>query len=1176
MMDSKTCLSAKTLTQLTTGELAPATVREIEAHVDDCNRCRELLDSESDPRWRHEIWPVLRTRELEAFEPVDGFDEEHELHSSSSVLQLLGPTDDPHMLGRIGSYEIASVVGQGGMGIVFKAFDATLNRFVAIKMLLPHLAASGAARKRFAREGRAAAAVIDDNVMPIYSVDQWQGTPYLVTQYSSGSTLQRRIQEQGPMEAKEILRIALQTARGLQAAHAQGLVHRDVKPSNILLDGTVERAMLTDFGLARAVDDASITRTGTISGTPQYMSPEQARGGNVDARSDLFGLGCVMYAMCTGRPPFRADNSYAILRLIAEENPRPIQEINPDIPAWLGSIISKMMAKRADNRFADAGEVAELLEACLAHIQQPAKFDLPKTMAETQRVKRFSSFGNRSMMAGLAFLLLAAGAFGLNELNHGKLIIECSADDVPIRISQGDTVVEAMTVMKKGATVRIAAGNYRVEVDGDHREFSIENNSVVLSRGGTESVKITLEEQTADPAIKAVRGLRESGQAPSQPTLAIAPVSALLDPRVSVMGNGPVSPLQVKSVQVTGSTPDTATITRSDFDGLELGCRILLRRRVTGGYGEVFGGARIIQLSEDEAVGKLVDFPMRGVSEASSLSAYDLDESPFEEKYGNGRLLVDLRLNKSNGDTVFKSRELVKRLLEIGGDNIRVSVWPQAIRSTFAVLENSDSSRRSATRLAIMKYLREQDEIELSESSSFRILSDKAGYQIVELDSANEIEVHPAYPSNDQSVSHFGWRSVQWTNSGDESKGLDIDLSKQPLLGMADIVSAELVHTDGSLHGNYAVEIKLNPDAAKRFGQRTKNLIEDNATVHLAVFTNESFSFAAHLVSPIRNRSIVIAGRFNDREATDLITDFEEIECSRKRGQRVDQIQDDLGVNFDTPEEADPLSAKRPQPFAEERKLTEVFQRYSRMVEQRNWKEMLHCWTDDCRDDMIQELMLGAELASIHPKPIDEQKANELFLSSGQFLKELKEQFPALDSIQPNPEADDEGLGKRLTSLDPDVRRQARISLVRNAEGLDHDKLLISLIDLFSRLDGSDFNGQQTTTLVDVDVRDDEGSAIVVSSDASKRTPVTFKKTAMGWKIDRLGDSSLVDQLTAMNRQAEAINLMLFDSNVEAFRNGGVSEEEIEALREELTALTRPPAKETDETLTEEPSESSR
>ncbi len=389
IQNPQTCLSAELLRQLSHDELSPAELKDVEDHVSDCERCRQLLEvPQSDSQWQDEIVPILRTP-LESPHVAGDHDERGcEGESLESILRLLGPTDDPHMLGRIGSYEVVGVIGRGGMGVVFKAYEGALNRFVAIKMLLPHLAASGAARKRFAREGKAAAAVIDDNVMPIYSVAEWQGVPYLVTQYSRGATLEKRIRDQGPLELKEILRIGMQTARGLAAAHAQGLVHRDVKPSNILLDGTVERALLTDFGLARAVDDASITRTGIIAGTPQYMSPEQARGGSVYARSDLFGLGCVLYAMCTGRPPFRADSSYAILRMITDDEPRSIREINPDIPEWLCLLISRLMAKSPDARFGNALEVAALLEQCLAHVQQPTSVYLPASVVSHAKGRR--------------------------------------------------------------------------------------------------------------------------------------------------------------------------------------------------------------------------------------------------------------------------------------------------------------------------------------------------------------------------------------------------------------------------------------------------------------------------------------------------------------------------------------------------------------------------------------------------------------------------------------------------------------------------------------------------------------------------------------------------------------------------------------------------------------------
>ncbi|HJZ55979.1 MAG TPA: serine/threonine-protein kinase, partial [Gemmataceae bacterium] len=227
---------------------------------------------------------------------------------------FLAPSDQPDSLGRIGHYEVQEVIGRGGMGVVLKAFDPRLHRVVAIKVMAAEVAA---ARRRFSREARAAAAVVHDNVVTIHAVEEDHRPPYLVMQYGDGASLQEKLDRAGPLGLREVLRI------GMQAAHAQGLVHRDVKPANILLEDSVERVRITDFGLARAVDDATLTASGMIAGTPQYMSPEQARGDTVDQRSDLFSLGSVLYAMLTGRPPFRAGTSMAVLKRICDDHPTP-------------------------------------------------------------------------------------------------------------------------------------------------------------------------------------------------------------------------------------------------------------------------------------------------------------------------------------------------------------------------------------------------------------------------------------------------------------------------------------------------------------------------------------------------------------------------------------------------------------------------------------------------------------------------------------------------------------------------------------------------------------------------------------------------------------------------------------------------------------------------------------
>jgi hypothetical protein len=283
---------------------------------------------------------------------------------------------------RIGPYRVEGLVGVGGMGRVLKAFDPSLRRVVAIKLMADSLAANGTARSRFAREARAAAAITHEHVVAIYHVSEEENdVPYIAMQYVQGQSLQERIDHSGPLRLREVLRIGTQIAAGLAAAHAQGIIHRDIKPSNILLENGVERVKITDFGLARVSHDLAVTASGTIAGTPAYMSPEQARGDDIDHRSDLFSLGGVLYAMCTGEVPFSGGHPLSVLKRVCEAEPRPIRQINPEVPEWLCAIIAKLMAKDPALRFQSAAEVADLLGRHLAHQQQPSAAPMPAAVA---------------------------------------------------------------------------------------------------------------------------------------------------------------------------------------------------------------------------------------------------------------------------------------------------------------------------------------------------------------------------------------------------------------------------------------------------------------------------------------------------------------------------------------------------------------------------------------------------------------------------------------------------------------------------------------------------------------------------------------------------------------------------------------------------------------------------
>lgn len=370
--------SDESLRLLLSGDDTSEEFRRVASHVETCKICQARLSTlAAEPQWWDEAQSLLDEAWDQRWDPsvlksdLDATREWHEQQTiQETVRRIVGPPTHPELLGRLGRYDIERVIGTGGMGIVVKAHDGELNRPVAIKLLAAHLAHVGAARARFAREGRAAAAVVHEHVVAIYNVESEGAVPFLVMQYVPGRSLQARVDEDGPLDTEAILRIGMQAAAGLAAAHHQGLIHRDVKPSNILLEDSVERAVLTDFGLARTFDDASLTQTGIVAGTPHYMSPEQATGGAIDHRSDLFSLGAVLYFMATGHPPFRADGALAVLNRICHDQHRPAWQSNQTIPDELSDVIDRLLEKKPGNRYASALEVQNVLASLLNRWQR--------------------------------------------------------------------------------------------------------------------------------------------------------------------------------------------------------------------------------------------------------------------------------------------------------------------------------------------------------------------------------------------------------------------------------------------------------------------------------------------------------------------------------------------------------------------------------------------------------------------------------------------------------------------------------------------------------------------------------------------------------------------------------------------------------------------------------------
>ncbi|VTT96810.1 abc transporter substrate-binding protein : Urea/short-chain amide ABC transporter, periplasmic urea/short-chain amide-binding protein OS=Rhodopirellula sallentina SM41 GN=RSSM_05980 PE=4 SV=1: Pkinase: Peripla_BP_5 [Gemmataceae bacterium] len=397
---------------------------------------------------------------------------------SGTPYPFLSPPAGPDELGRLGDYRVLRVLGTGGMGVVFEAEEVALSRRVALKVLLPELAKDRDSRERFLREARAAAAVQSDHVVTIYNIAAGD-VPYLAMQFLEGETVQARMDRQPPLTLREALEIARQTALGLAAAHDKGLVHRDVKPANLWLEqvrgaergsradvlltpaprgdgpasGTSTRApaapfrvKILDFGLARlASGETNLTSSGLVMGTPNYMSPEQAAGLDLDGRSDLFSLGSVLYAMLVGNLPFPGNTAMAVMLALATKTPPRVDRANPGIPKAVADFVAALLKKKRDRRPASARAAAAALEELIAGVRDdvplrpcsaghttgnyflgdtvarlpaaPApESSGPIPVAPTSRTVRRRRWASRSAWAAIGLVVVAAAAVGVRAV----------------------------------------------------------------------------------------------------------------------------------------------------------------------------------------------------------------------------------------------------------------------------------------------------------------------------------------------------------------------------------------------------------------------------------------------------------------------------------------------------------------------------------------------------------------------------------------------------------------------------------------------------------------------------------------------------------------------------------------------------------------------------------------
>jgi WD40 repeat protein len=428
---------------------------------------------------------------------------------------FLAPPGAADEIGRLGPYRVLGVLGAGGMGVVFRAEDARLQRPVALKVLKPDQAEEPSARQRFLREARAAAALTHDHVITIFQVGEDRGVPFLAMQLLEGESLQDRLGREGSLSVAEAVRIGREVAEGLAAAHARGLIHRDIKPANVWLEGARGRVKILDFGLVRSTRaETALTREGAIVGTPAYMAPEQALGEAITPACDLFSLGCLLYRLCTGQVPVPGADTISTLVAVTTQEPADPRQLNPDLPEPLCRLVLRLLAKRSQDR----PESARAVAAELAALAAPAGPAPPRGPATPVRQQKAVSPARRTparrgpgerrrwlVGAGAVLLLGTLGAVGYLlgpvayriTTDNGQLVITADDPDVEVRV-KGNGDVRILDLRDR-QEVTLRAGSYEIELTRNPQGLKLSTDRFVLTRGGRQVVSVTRQAAEAAP-----------------------------------------------------------------------------------------------------------------------------------------------------------------------------------------------------------------------------------------------------------------------------------------------------------------------------------------------------------------------------------------------------------------------------------------------------------------------------------------------------------------------------------------------------------------------------------------------------------------------------------------------------------------------------------------------------
>ncbi|MFT5523924.1 MAG: serine/threonine protein kinase [Pirellulaceae bacterium] len=490
------CPDVKVLSQLSDGTLTADVESALIQHLDECPRCQQLLEQESSDfvdaipemvRQSQDDAPLFR-RTLEEIKR-GGMDQETRIPTVTlrkavyaDVLPWLEASDEDDVIGELDHYRLTRFLGRGGMGIVFQARDLTLNREVALKVLSPSFVPDEAARARFHREARAAAAINHPNVVTIHSVSGDNELPYLVMECVEGQSLEQRLGEGEQIPTEKIVEIAEGLLRGLAAAHKCGVVHRDLKPANILLNLKDDQVKLTDFGLSQVLGEARITRSGTLMGTPSYIAPELIESSNqADHRADLFSLGSVLYVLCTGELAFQADSILSTLQQVVAAKPKPVREINSEIPAWLSAIVSRLHALDPADRFQSAEEVLGALSS------RTVALDVAPVQSRRENVKRGPRMELPKRSTNTFWIWIAVSVTVL-LVGFGLQQISSPAHPTGILVQSADGSIRSFESLGDAINNALPRSIITIHDVGPHRLPSIQLSGTPLRLTGAEGV----------------------------------------------------------------------------------------------------------------------------------------------------------------------------------------------------------------------------------------------------------------------------------------------------------------------------------------------------------------------------------------------------------------------------------------------------------------------------------------------------------------------------------------------------------------------------------------------------------------------------------------------------------------------------------------------------------------